>query len=1843
MSGSYYTEYSIQRRKICLEKNRSYTIRFSDSSSNGWTTGSYVKIVVGDFTIYKGSLSSGSSSTDTFYFAACGSNEIRATVIRQYSSFTTVDESFSLYKGDSFSRNLVLTKANSIYKASRDFRYSVCITKDQLYTVTYSGAKQGWPSNSNIYSSLMIVSGSKIIYGGRLNDKSFDTEVFTYTSCKFNEIEAEFIRHNSDYPWSESVALYDESVSSEIPLFRYFGSIEDDLTEYQYSICLEKDKTYTIEFSAINYWHTLSYAQISVGSTIIYRGGLAYGTFHNGTDSFMYPSCGSSKSEVTVKRRYTANPDEEHVSIHKGKTSSGALVFSKGGKEYFANTEYYYTICVARNQAYTVVYSDVKSSGWSPNSSLTIMSSDITVYFGYMASGNSLSDSFIFPSCQSDEKEVRLLRQFGADANIESFNLFKGHTYSSAAPQLKLASMNGQNYTSFTYSICIRKGQIYTVDMTSSSKDHWNEGSFVYIYDESYSIYKGYLAGNSLKVETFVYPLCKSTEIAATVFRSYGISDAKQESFILYKGEPSPDTQILSVFGTPTDNNKDFSYSVCLKKGQTYTIEYFDTKENGWKDDASGFSSLSILYGDKLIYGGYLNSGKYGVDTFIYQPCLPTEDEATITKQYNQNPSQEAFVIYKVSSSSNTRLLSVYGTRSLIGTKQSYSVCLERGQVYLIDYFDTGKEGWSGDYSLSIVVGERVIYRGTLSNGFTGSDTFYYPKCEFPDVEVTLIRQYGTNATQESVRLYQGSSSMGNLLFRQQGALAYEYGQYEYSICLTRGQYYYVSYADSDDYGWSIGSYVQIIANGFSLFKGYYESTEDSEDYSIFYYPLCDSNEVEARLVRQYGYRYAEQESFKLYKDQVSPESCILSINGTGIDDYEVYSYPICLAKDTIYTINYYNSEDRGWYGFSTVTIYVEDTLIYQGTLTSGGMGSDTFVYTPCRPNQANVNLVRVYSYSSKQESFKLYKGKQSSNKLLLEKVGSDSKNGGTFKYHFCATKGQIFSIEYSDSSNNGWSSQSLLYAHVDTSLIYQGTLASGSKGYDSFVYTPCGSNEVETTLYRQYGSDQSSQESFSIRKGYTWSSVIFSKEGTDAYKSGLYIYSLCLIRGHTYTIDYSDSGENGWSSSSFVHIKNNDITVFKGTLASKEAGSDIFAYPSCQSNEVEATLVRKYGSSKANEESFTIYKGSSSDTHVLTVHGASSDNYASYTYHICIARGQTYTIDYTDSGSNGWSSGSSVDIFYKDITIYKGTLTGEEAGSDIFSYPLCQSNEVEVTLTRQYGSSKANEESFTIYIGDPLNNMILINKEGTYSDNGKHYNYAICLQKNQDYSVVYVDFSRNGWQPDSYIHIMSRSFTIYKGGLEGGSRITDIFTFSPCLPNEIEATLIRTYGSSSYMDESFNIYKGDKLTGTRIMNVEGDYLDSRATYNYTLCLLRDQLYTIEYFHSSSNSWNGGYVHIVHGDITIYKGSLLYVAYESDTFSLPSCKPNQMPAIVVRQYGSNDAHQESFSIYDGPTPYDTRLLRVNGTTSEYMNTLRYPICIERGKTYYISYSDSYSDKWNSRSSLSIQYNNMTLFEGSLKSKYYAYNILIPYFTSCIFADGWDVTEVKQYAKKSCSQEQSNAYAAQYRECSLYGAHPYWGETHDEMCSLALSSGPEKGHAFAHFYLSCYGKSPASYTSQNIYSLYSLLSDYIESSHISIDGLNINIEDLSSYYNGSGSAIHFTVGTVQDEVDYAKQRIAEYLKTFYSTDILDKDTSFTAYPVVFLENQTTVVNGPLLTPGEVFLVVLLILILLCLCSDVAWYFLIHKKGKTLTMHKIFKHEVAPAKKDAIKGPPQASTI
>ena len=116
-----------------------------------------------------------------------------------------------------------------------------------------------------------------------------------------------------------------------------------------------------------------------------------------------------------------------------------------------------------------------------------------------------------------------------------------------------------------------------------------------------------------------------------------------------------------------------------------------------------------------------------------------------------------------------------------------------------------------------------------------------------------------------------------------------------------------------------------------------------------------------------------------------------------------------------------------------------------------------------------------------------------------------------------------------------------------------------------------------------------------------------------------------------------------------------------------------------CTSNEIEATVIRQY-STRSFQESFTLYKGASSEgVQILSKQGTDSDINKQYQYSICIERDQTYYIEYSDSGNNGWDRKSYVQIMNESHTIYKGSLgKGSSSGSDTFIYPSCQPNEVE-------------------------------------------------------------------------------------------------------------------------------------------------------------------------------------------------------------------------------------------------------------------------------------------------------------------------------------------------------------------------------------------------------------------------------------------------------------------------------------------------------------------------------------------------------------------------------------
>ena len=240
----------------------------------------------------------------------------------------------------------------------------------------------------------------------------------------------------------------------------------------------------------------------------------------------------------------------------------------------------------------------------------------------------------------------------------------------------------------------------------------------------------------------------------------------------------------------------------------------------------------------------------------------------------------------------------------------------------------------------------------------------------------------------------------------------------------------------------------------------------------------------------------------------------------------------------------------------------------------------------------------------------------------------------------------------------------------------------------------------------------------------------------------------------------------------------------------------------------------------------------SSSGNQLLTVYGTSSDYSKTYTYSICIEPDQPYYIYYYDSGSSstsyGWTSGSYLQITYQNTTILRGTIPigYSSSWSNVFMYHECQSNEIMATVTRRYGSSRADEEFFSLY--QSSSNLRLLNAWGTSSDNSKTYTYSICLIPGQSYYIYYYDSSSSyyGWTSGSYLQITYQDNTIYRGTLASGSTSwTDYFTYPSCQSNEIMATVTRRYYYRAY-EESFSIYRGTSTSGTLLLSKQGSSSD---------------------------------------------------------------------------------------------------------------------------------------------------------------------------------------------------------------------------------------------------------------------------------------------------------------------------------------------------------------------------------------------------------------------------------
>ena len=211
----------------------------------------------------------------------------------------------------------------------------------------------------------------------------------------------------------------------------------------------------------------------------------------------------------------------------------------------------------------------------------------------------------------------------------------------------------------------------------------------------------------------------------------------------------------------------------------------------------------------------------------------------------------------------------------------------------------------------------------------------------------------------------------------------------------------------------------------------------------------------------------------------------------------------------------------------------------------------------------------------------------------------------------------------------------------------------------------------------------------------------------------------------------------------------------------------------------------------------------------MLSKQGTSADDFHTYTYPICISRGNPYYITLYDSGYNCWSAGSYIQITVGEITIYHSRLSINISDEDIFSFPLCMSDEVEAVITRHY-TTGADEESFAIYQDSLTTGDLMIMSYGSELDTSKTYKYPLCMLKGYSYFMAFYDTGNNGWSDGSYIQITVGEFTLYKGRQSTGNYESDAFVYPSCSSNEIEAAIIRQYGSVGASNESFSVYEGD-------------------------------------------------------------------------------------------------------------------------------------------------------------------------------------------------------------------------------------------------------------------------------------------------------------------------------------------------------------------------------------------------------------------------------------------------
>ena len=253
---------------------------------------------------------------------------------------------------------------------------------------------------------------------------------------------------------------------------------------------------------------------------------------------------------------------------------------------------------------------------------------------------------------------------------------------------------------------------------------------------------------------------CSSSKVLVT-FNRITKSYSSQESFKLYQGSVTSGTLL---FTQPTIlDNQSYTWRICLSSG-IHTIQLLDSGSNGWTSN-----SIVKLYINDILY-----------DTYQLSSGSSTTYQFTITEVSTFTYPYSSIILVK------NKPFSI--TPSISGTTNSFSVSSGSLPSGLSLNSNTGVISGTptnvNSYSATIKAISHINYKTfSLSFSVVSNPT----SCSSSKVFVTFNRITTTFATEESFKIYQGSSTSGSLVFTQPSV--FDDQSYTWNACLSTGTY----------------------------------------------------------------------------------------------------------------------------------------------------------------------------------------------------------------------------------------------------------------------------------------------------------------------------------------------------------------------------------------------------------------------------------------------------------------------------------------------------------------------------------------------------------------------------------------------------------------------------------------------------------------------------------------------------------------------------------------------------------------------------------------------------------------------------------------------------------------------------------------------------------------------------------------------------------------------------------------------------------------------------------------------------------------------------------------------